>query len=80
MGKRKATRVALFKAGDTEVMKREISTLKQMVENLQVLLSREVEKNGILEAKVANLEVPETKTTKKSKSRKKTTKTKTTEG
>ena len=80
MGKRKATRMALLKAGDTEGMKREISALKQMVENLQVLLSREVEKNGILEAKVANLEAPETKTTKKSKSRKKTTKTKTTEG
>ena len=80
MGKRKATRVALLKAGDTEGMKREISALKQMVENLQVLLSRETEKNGVLETKIASLEASETKTTKKSKSRKKTTKTKTTEG
>lgn len=80
MGKRKATRVALLKAGDTEGMKREISALKQMVENLQVLLSRETEKNGVLETKIASFEASETKTTKKSKSRKKTTKTKTTEG
>jgi hypothetical protein len=79
MGKRKATRMALLKAGDTKGMQREISTLNQMVENLQVLLSREVDKNETLETKIANLEVSKTKTTKKSKSRKNTTKTKTTE-
>ena len=80
MGKRKAAKMALLKAGDTEGMQREISTLNQMVENLQTLLSREVEKNETLETKIVNLEAAETKTTTKSKSRKNTTKTKTTEG
>ena len=80
MGKRKAAKMALLKAGDTEGMQREISSLNQMVENLQILLSREVEKNETLETKIANLEASETKTTKKSKSRKKTAKTKITEG
>jgi len=80
MGKRKAAKMALLKAGDTKGMQREISSLNQLVENLQVLLSREVEKNETLETKIANLETLETKTKTKSKSRKKTTKTKTTEG
>lgn len=79
MGKRKAAKMALLKAGDTDGMQREISSLNQMVENLKVLLDREVEKNGVLETKIASLEASKVKTTKKSKSRKSTTKTKTTE-
>ena len=71
MGKRKATRMAILKAGDTEGMKREINDLNVIVNNLQTLLNRETEKTAALEARIASLTAPSTKTTTKKAPKKK---------
>jgi len=78
MGKRKATKMALLKAGDTEGMKREIVDLSQTVKNLKVLLSREVDKSAALSAELASLTAANTKTEAKKTSTKKTSKKKST--
>ena len=71
MGKRKATRMAILKAGDTEGMKREINDLNVIVNNLQTLLNREAEKTAVLEARIVSLTAPKTKTTTKKAPKKK---------
>ena len=71
MGKRKATRMAILKAGDTEGMKREINDLNVIVNNLQILLNRETEKTAVLEARITSLTAPSTKVTTKKASKKK---------
>ena len=80
MGKRKATRMAILKAGDTEGMKREINDLNVIVSNLQTLLNRETEKTAALEARITSLTAPKTKaTTKKTPKKKKSAAETTTE-
>ena len=80
MGKRKAVRLALQRAGDTEGMKREIDNLNVVVNNLKSLLNRETEKTAALEARITSLTAPKTKaTTKKTPKKKKSAAETTTE-
>jgi len=57
MGKRRATKLAILKTNNEtgKTLKREIDGLNQMVENLKVLLAREVDKNETLETEIKNL-------------------------
>tara|TARA_R110000824_G_scaffold25224_3_gene88062 strand:+ start:897 stop:1241 length:345 start_codon:yes stop_codon:yes gene_type:complete len=52
MGKRKAARVALLRAGDTGSLEEEIENLTTVSENLQVLLRRETEKTVTLQSQI----------------------------
>lgn len=61
MGKRKATRIAMLKAGDTAGLKRKIEELNTISENLQVLLRRETEKTTTLQSQVDTLTADLTK-------------------
>jgi len=72
MGKRKAAKMALLKAGDTGAMRRQIVELNTTVNNLITLLNRETEKTTVLTAELKAL-----KTTSADKTTKKTTKSKT---
>ena len=55
MGKRKATKMALLRAGDTSGLKKEIENLTTISENLQTLLRRETEKTVTLQSQVETL-------------------------
>ena len=55
MGKRKAARVALLRAGDTGSLEEEIENLTTISENLQALLRRETEKTADLQSQVEAL-------------------------
>ena len=61
MGKRKATRMAMLRAGDTTGLKRKIEELSTISENLQVLLRRETEKTTTLQSQVDTLTADLTK-------------------
>ena len=55
MGKRKATRMAMLRAGDSSGLKKEVENLTTISENLQVLLRREEEKTTDLKSQVEAL-------------------------
>ena len=55
MGKRKATRMAMLRAGDSTGLKKEVENLTTISENLQVLLRREEEKTTDLKSQVEAL-------------------------
>ena len=61
MGKRKATRMAMLRAGDSSGLKKEVENLTTISENLQVLLRRETEKTTTLQSQVDTLTADLTK-------------------
>ena len=76
MGKRKAAKIALLKAGPTEAMKRQIVELNITVNNLITLLNEETEKTTVLTVELEALKTIAADATTKKATKSKTSKKK----
>ena len=76
MGKRKAAKMALLKAGDTDAMKRQIVELNTTVDNLVTLLNEETVKTTVLTAEIEALKTTSADTITKKVTKSKTSKKK----